>query len=234
MLFDLERRGRKNLIRFIYLWLALLLGGGLVLFGIGTGLPGSGLVDVFTGSGTDATVQVSDAEKRAKRATERNPRDTKAWADLARARFQTAGLGENFDSTQRTFTESGREKLAQAATAWQKYLALEPDRPDVNLARLMSQVYAETGLNQPALAAEALEIVTEADPSAAAFATLAQYAYLANQTRKGDLASEKAVDLSPETQRRSVKRQLASFRRQILERQIRDAVERGAATTQGG
>jgi len=224
MLFDLESRGRKNLIRFIYLWLAVLLGGGLILFGIG-GATGGGLVDVFSGGGSDATVQVSDTEKRAKRATERNPKDEQAWADLARARYQTAGLGENYDSARRAFTESGLEKLVQAANAWQKYLALEPDKPDANLARLMAQAYAETGLNQPALAAAALEVVTEAQPSAAAFAQLAQYAYLAGQMRKGDLAAAKSVELAPRSQRASVRRQLASARRQILER---------SAPTQGG
>jgi len=234
MLFDLERRGRKNFIRAIYLGLALLLGGGLVLFGIGTGLPGSGLVDVFTGGGTDATVQVSAVEKRAKRATERNPRDTEAWADLARARFQTAGFGDNFDQAQNVFTESGREKLAQAATAWQHYLALDPKPLDVGLARQMALAYDQTGLNQPALAAEALELVAEAQPSAAAFGQLATYAYLANQMRKGDLAAAKAVDLSPKTQRSSVRRRLASIRRQIFDQQIQDAVERGTVRPQGG
>jgi hypothetical protein len=234
MLFDLERRGRKNFIRFIYLSLALLLGGGLVLFGIGTGLPGSGLVDVFSGSGTDATVQVTAEEKRAKRATERNPRDVEAWADLTRARFQTAGFGGNYDETQQVFTDSGREKLAQAATAWQHYLRLDPDPLDVGLARLMANAYGPTGLNQPALATEALEVVTEAEPSAAAFGQLAQFAYLANQMRKGDLAASRAVELSPEAQRRTVRRQLASIRRQIFDRQVRDAVERGALRPQDG
>ena len=43
-----------------------------------------------------------------------------------------------------------------------------------------------------------MEIVTEQDPSAAAYSALAQYAYLADQIRKGDLAAARAVQLAPE------------------------------------
>lgn len=225
MLFDLQSRGRKTFVKIIYLGLAILLGGGLILFGVGAGTGGGGLLDAFTGGGTDTTVQVSAAEKRAKRATVANPKDAQAWADLARAQFQNAGLGANYDETQNVFTESGVAKLQQAANAWQKYLALEPKKPDPNLARLMAQAYAETGLNQPAFAADALEIVTGAQPSAASFGQLAQYAYVASQFRKGDLAAEKAVELAPESQRKLVKRQLADVRQQVVQQQIQEQVQ---------
>lgn len=231
MLFDLQSRGRKNVVKIIYLWLAILMGGGLVLFGIGTGTGGGGLFDAFSGGGTSASSQVSSAEKKADRAVELRPRDPQAWADLARARYQTAGLGENYDQTTNVFTSSGREKLATAATAWQRYLRLDPDHPDATLARLMATAYSEAGLDQPAEAAQAMEIVTEQEPSAAAYATLAQYAYLADQTRKGDLAAAKAVQLAPEAQKKLVRRQLADARRQILQQQIQRAAEQGGVAT---
>ena len=233
MLFDLQSRGRKNVVRVIYLWLAILLGGGLVLFGIGTGVEGGGIVDIFN-SGEDTSAQVSRAETRANRAVRQNPDDPQAWADLARARYQTAGLGDNYDSATNAFTASGREKLETAAAAWQRYLALDPERPDPTLARLMAGAYAETGLNQPAEAAAAMEIVTEEQPSAAAYGALAQYAYLADQMRKGDLAAAKAVELAPEAQKRLVRRQLADVKRQILQRQIEEAVQQGAVETSPG
>lgn len=233
MLFDLQSRGRKNVVRVIYLWLAILLGGGLVLFGIGTGIEGGGIVDIFN-SGEDTSAQVSRAETRANRAVRQNPDDPQAWADLARARYQTAGLGSNYDSATNTFTASGREKLETAVAAWQRYLALEPERPDPTLARLMAGAYAETGLNQPAEAAAAMEIVTEEQPSAAAYGALAQYAYLADQMRKGDLAAAKAVELAPEAQKRLVRRQLADVKRQILQQQIEEAVQQGAVETSPG
>ena len=48
MLFDLRGRGRRNTIKVIYIMLAFLMGGGLVLFGIGGNTSG-GLVDAITG-----------------------------------------------------------------------------------------------------------------------------------------------------------------------------------------
>lgn len=224
MLFDLQSRGRKTFVKIIYLGLAILLGGGLVLFGVGAGTGGGGLLDAFTGGGTDTTVQVSAAEKRARRAIKADPKDAQAWADLSRAQYQTAGLGENYDEAQNVFTESGVEELQQAASAWEKYLTLAR-KPDPNLARLMAQAYSETGLNQPAQATAALEIVTEAQPSAASFGQLAQYAYVASQFRKGDLAAKKAVELAPAEQRKLVKSQLADVRRQVVQQQVQDSVQ---------
>jgi hypothetical protein len=219
MLFDLQSRGRKNLVKVIYVGLALLMGGGLVLFGIGTGTGGGGLLDIFTDQGQSTSVRVSDAEKRANRAIRLRPQDPQAWADLAKARYQTAGLGDNYDREANqgvgAFTADGRAKLRTAAAAWERYLALEQDDPDPDLARLMANVYDPTGLDEPAQAASAFEIVTEQEPSAAAYSALAQYAYLADQQRKGDLAAARAVQLAPDAQRKLVRTRLAAFKQQV-------------------
>jgi hypothetical protein len=37
MLFDLRSRGRRRTVQAVYLGLAVLMGGGLILFGVGTG-----------------------------------------------------------------------------------------------------------------------------------------------------------------------------------------------------
>ena len=50
MLFDLRGRGRRRTVKTIYVGLALLMGGGLVLFGIG-GHTSGGLFDAFSGGG---------------------------------------------------------------------------------------------------------------------------------------------------------------------------------------
>lgn len=225
MLFDLQSRGRRSAVKVIYLGLAILMGGGLVLFGIGTGTGGGGLFDVFNGSSSSTSAQVSSTEKHAAREVRLHPQDPKGWADLARARYQTAGLGGNYDQTTNAFTSDGRAKLATAATAWQRYLKLDPQHPDATLARLMATAYSQDGLDQPADAATAIEIVTEQQPSAAAYATLAEYAYLAGQMRKGDLASGKAVQLEPAAQQRSLRTQLASIRRQALQQQVQRAIQ---------
>jgi hypothetical protein len=233
MLFDLQSRGRKNVVKVIYLGLAILMGGGLVLFGIGTGTGGGGLLDIFTDSGSSTSVQVSNTEKKAASAVRLHPQSAEAWADLTRARFQAAGVGENYDSTanqgQGQFTKSGVAKLEEASTAWRRYLRLEPDDPDPTLARLMAGAYSQIGLDQPADAAAAMEIVTEQQPSAAAYSTLAQYAYVAQQTRKGDLAAARAVQLAPSAQRRLVRAQLANIKRQVLQQAAQRAIQGGRA-----
>ena len=47
MLFDLRGAGRRTTIKIVYLSLAILMGGGLVLFGIGGDVSG-GLFDAFS------------------------------------------------------------------------------------------------------------------------------------------------------------------------------------------
>lgn len=230
MLFDLQSRGRRSVVKIIYTGLAVLMGAGFILFGVGTGFGGSGLFDLFNGNGTSTKAQVSAAEKHANREVRLHPKDPKAWADLTRARYQ----GADYDTTQNAFTEVGREHLLGAVKAWQTYLTLEPKHPDPTLARLMATAYSQAGLNDPANAADALEIVTQAEPSAASYAQLAQYSYLALEFRKGNLAADKAVALAPKAQRKLMKTQLNTVRRKALQQQLQNAAQNGAATTGGG
>ena len=235
MLFDLQSRNRRTAVKIIYLGLAILMGGGLVLFGIGTGTGGGGLLDVFTGGGSSTSAQISSAEKRANHEVRLHPQDPRAWADLARARLQTAGLGDNYDQTANqgtgAFTAKGRAKLRTAGSAWQRYLTLEPN-PDPKLAQVMTRVYDENGLNDPAQTANAWEIVTGKQPTAAYFGFLAQYAYMAGQERKGDLAAARAVQLAVPAQRRLLRTQLAAIKSQAQLQAGRGSTASGRAAPQ--
>ena len=62
MLFDLRGRGRRNTIKVIYVFLAFLMGGGLVFFGIG-GATSGGLFDVFNNSSGGADTGQKRFEK---------------------------------------------------------------------------------------------------------------------------------------------------------------------------
>src|SRR5688500_17319265 len=99
MLFDLRGKGRRRTIKVIYVTLAFLMGGGLVLFGIGGDVSG-GLVDAITGSPSGDTgeerykKQAADAARR----TKANPQDATAWGDLTRARIQVANSGDRYNS----------------------------------------------------------------------------------------------------------------------------------------
>jgi hypothetical protein len=231
MLFDLRGRGRRRTIKVVYITLALLMGGGLVLFGIGGGgAMQGGLVDAITGSsgGDTGGERLEQRERDALRATQVRPKDAAAWAELARVRVQTAGIGDNFDPNTSAYTETGKAKLASAAQAWDKYLALDPAKPDDRVASLMVRAFDQTGLNRPADAAKAQEIITEARPGATTFATLAIYAYQAGQTRKGDLATKRALDLADKDERNVLKSQLEAAKQQAVQQSIGGA---GASPT---
>jgi len=237
MLFDLQSRRRRTAVRIIYLGLAILLGGGLLFFGIGTGTGGGGLFDVFRGGGSSAQSQVSAAETRAARQVRLHPTDAQAWYALAYARVQTAGLGSNFDPTANggngEFTSSGRAKLVSASAAWERYLGLNPPKPNVALAHQMANAYSPIGLGQPDNAATAMEIVTQQQPTYANFGFLAQYAYMAGQFRKGDLAAGRAVELAPPAQKRLLRTQLDTIRRQAARQAAQQAIQSGGSASGG-
>jgi len=211
MLFDLRGRGRRRAVQGIYLGLAILMGGGLVLFGVG-GATSGGLLDAFSGNSGQTSVD-KVFEKRvvsAERGVHARPTDPKAWAALTRVRFQQAGSGDGFDSNQGVFTDKGKDKLQGASSAWQKYLTLT-EKPDDTVAALMVQAYSTSGLNLPGQAVTAMEIIIDRRPETGPlFAQLASLAYQAGQTRKAELASKKALALTPADSREQIKAQLAA------------------------
>ena len=201
MLFDLKGR-RRRVVQATYLMLAVLMGGGLVFFGIGGDVSG-GLFDAFSDRSSSSNSIVEDRieENEDKLATD--PKNEVALKELARDWYQLANA--EADPTTGQFTEEGKERLANSDEAWQRYLALDPKKPDPGLASLMVNVYGPTGLNKAAEAAEAVEIVTTAQPTAQAYLQLATYAAQAGQDRKADLAGKKAVELAPKNQRNKVR-----------------------------
>jgi hypothetical protein len=208
MLFDLRSRGRRRTVQGVYLFLAILLGGGLVLFGVGAGNGLGGLLNAFNGGGSSSGQKavVSQQEKNAIRAAQVSPNSAQAWANLVQARWTAAGQGANFNSSTGQFTASGLNELKQATQDWQRYLQLTKN-PDPNLAVLAARAYA--GQQNYAGEASAWDIETLADPSAAkGFECLAVSAYAAGQTRKGDLATTKALTLVPKAQQTLLKQSI--------------------------
>lgn len=207
MLFDLRGRGRRRTVQGVYLGLALLLGGGLVLFGVGAGNGNGGLLNAFSGNGSNNQNSVVSAqEKAALKQIKASPNNPTGWAALVQARWTSAGQGNNFNSTSGQFTTAGRKELSSATQAWQRYLTLTKT-PDPNLAVLAARAYAAQG--NYAGEASAWEIETGANASQAkGFECLAASAYAAKQTRKGDLATAKALTLVPKAQRGLLKTQI--------------------------
>jgi len=200
VLFDLKGR-RRHVVQATYLLLAILMGGGLVFFGIGGNTSG-GLFDAFSDRSSSGSSLVNDRIDKAEQKLEENPQNKQALKDLVRDWYQ---LANEEVTDQSTYTEEGQKRLAHAGDAWTRYLALEKKKPEASLAALMVQAYGPNALNQADDAATAAEIVANAQPSAQAYLQLTQFAALAGQKRKAELAGQKAIELAPKKQRASVK-----------------------------
>jgi hypothetical protein len=213
MLFDLQGK-RRRLVQATYLILAVLMGGGLVLFGVGSGDVSGGLFDAITGKDSNSSSINSAVNNRIKRdqnALKLNPRNQAALSDLVRSHYQLAT--EDADANTGAFGTAGKKELEKASSAWHRYIGVV-DKPSDSLAGLMLQAYSEGGLNKPKDAAKAAELVASARPSAQAYLTLTAYAAKAGDTRTAELAGQKAIELAPKAQKKLVKQQVAAVKAQ--------------------
>jgi hypothetical protein len=222
VLFDLRGRGRRRTVQGIYLGLAVLMGGGLVLFGIG-GATSGGLLDALKNNPSSSNNDVfAKRLKAAEKLTVTQPKNAQAWANVVKLRFQVAGTGDSYDDTTGAFTDKGRAELQRVDQAWNRYLDLDPKKIDTTAATYMVQAYAPGALNQSDKLVRAYEVVIDgtAKPSFDQYRNLAIYSYVAGQTRKGDLARGKALDLAPKDQRSVVKQQIDAQKTEALKQQL--------------
>ncbi len=222
MLFDLKGK-RKNLVKVTYLFLAILFGGGLVLFGVGSNNVQGGLLDAITGNGGGGTntSAFENQVAKAQRATRVTPKDDRAWLGLARAEYNLAVSGDNFDRTTGQFKQGAVKDLQNAAAAWERYLQLDPRRPDSGTATLMVQAYSNlirfepgsSALDRFEQAAKTQRIIALSRPSPIAYYQLAAIYYAIGRIAPGDRASTKAIKLTPKDQRNTVSAQLEDARK---------------------
>lgn len=203
MLFDLQGK-RRRVVQVTYVTLAVLMGGGLVLFGVGGEAPG-GLFDAFSdrnGGGAGSDIVEERIDRNEERIAKR-PKDVEARKELVRDYVSSANA-KTPSGTQ--FSEDAREDLQRASTHWGAYLELEPDKPDTGLARLVLQVFDPNGLNQPQSAMRAARIVAEDANDPASYLLLVQYATIAGDKRTEKLASQKALALAKTPENRKIVR----------------------------
>src|SRR5947209_1659823 len=162
MLFDLRSRGRRRTVQGIYLGLAVLMAGGLILFGVGTGTGGGGLLNAFSGGGNNQKQVVSQQEKTALAQVKANPSNAAAWGNLLQARWITATQAPDYNASTGAFTAAGKRELNGVATAWQRYTALNKN-PDPDLAITAARAYAKLGNYSGAT--KAWELDTIANPT---------------------------------------------------------------------
>ncbi len=214
MLFDLRARGRRRTVQVVYVSLALLFLVGFVGFGVGVGGGGGSPVEAIFGgkegsASSSYAKQISEAEKH----TKTHPGEAYAWVKLAEALFHNASGSEFYDEEKQQFTAKGKEQLTKVVNAWNRYVALKPTKPPLTIANDMVRVFGEEGLNQPAEAVVALQLVIPTKPpTAALYGDLAKYAYQAKNVRVGDLAAQKTISLTPAAQRKQVAAELQQLK----------------------
>jgi hypothetical protein len=220
MLFDLQGK-RRRVVQATYLTLAVLMGGGLVLFGIGGEVQG-GLFDAFSGNGGGGGNDI--VEERAERNEERiqkRPRDVELRKELVRDYYSLAFA--QYEQGATSPPEDAKDELQRASTHWNAYLELAK-KPDSDVARVALQVYDPVALNDPDSALRAARIIAEQDKAWPSYIQLVQYAVLAGDKKTQKSAKDKALALAKTPgERKAVQDQL----KQIAQAQIAQQVQAG-------
>lgn len=240
MLFDLSSPRRRRFIRVVYSLLAFLFFIGFVGFGIGGEVgSGGGLLDAIglsddSSGDTDAAEDsISDAEEK----LEADPQNERALADLVLGKIQLGNAAaETDDAGNVTPSTESLEQWQQASDDYQRYLDLEPRRPNSGAAGQLLSVYSyllnETyqdaaegegrAADVQALLDDATEVASvsaEANPGQGPLAQLALFAYAAGDEKAGDAAADEALTAEGDLARGQVKRTLKSYRKQGKETQ---------------
>lgn len=231
MLFDTSSPGRKRAVQVIFAFLAILMGGGLVLFGIGSSQSGGGLTDIVNNGGvTNSADQGKKDAESAEKALAANPKDVAAAEKLAKARLLIATT-EAFDASGNVIDEKAQALVTAADSAWTKYLALAPAKPSGTVSAGYAAFYAYPGVSQYDKAARALEtnLVTR-EPSAGLYAQLSIYYLASGNNDKAKDAKEQALKAATsETRRTAISKELGEIEASIKKQQEAIAKQTEAA-----
>jgi len=214
MLFDLRGR-RRRVVQVTYLMLALLLGGGLVLFGVGGDVSG-GLLDAFKGGGgSSGDSALQDQIDKQEERLQANPRNEVVLQALVRNYYAKATQTRESGTA---FPPDAKDDLRKAGAYWNRYASVA-DKTNPATAGYALQIYDAGALNKPKDAVKAASILAEAGNDAASYLRLVSYAARAGDTRTADLAGQKAVDLAPKAQKKLVEKQVEALKKSAQQQQ---------------
>jgi len=138
MFFPRLRRRAK----WMFVFLAVALGGGFVLFGVGAG--GTGVGDILRGGGSSGVPSISSATKK----TEKDPTNIEAWKDLSTA-YQTDGQTEKaIDAQNHVVALAPKDTNALRELAALYLSVVTAKSNEAQIAQLQNQ-YAGAGQNFP-------------------------------------------------------------------------------------
>jgi hypothetical protein len=247
MLFDLKGR-RRRVVQVTYVGLAVLMGGGLVLSGIGSSASG-GLLDALVGGGNnssqdDAKKPFNNQIKVAQAKLAANPKDQAALATLVRAHFGLAGLeqDQSDDGSQVSISDKGIAEMRKAADAWKRYMATNPEKIDTGLAATAIQIYRVIGLpesqnDKNELVVAPARAIAEQENTVDAYIRLVAVATQAGDTRTAGLAERKALSFAKSKEEKAtIKERIATEKAAAQQQQqsASGAGGNGAAPPAGG
>lgn len=239
MLFDLSGK-RRNFIRVVYAVLAALFLGGFLFFGIGSDAPG-GLGDLLgfgTNEPTSGSPQYDEEIEDAEARLAEDPKDEAALEELVRVRYQAGNdsLEADEETGEISLTPEAETQFSESADAWERY-AKVAKKPSPDVAAIANQAYGillqfSAPQDLPQLAEEALpaaEVYAESNPGVGTYATLAQYAYFAGDTKTGDDAAARAVEEVDAPQRKQLQKDLESAKEAAaqLDKQLAKQAQQG-------
>jgi tetratricopeptide (TPR) repeat protein len=236
MLFDLSGK-RKRVVQVVYAVLAVLFAVSFVGFGIGSDAAG-GIFDALgfgTNSNTNDNPAFEDQINEAEEALAADPKDEDALATLVEVHYQAANDALEVDEATGSvsFTDEAEDEYNASISAWEDYVKVAR-KPDGATASIANQAYGVVLPTADPAAVEGIakdavvpaEIVAEDTPGVGTYATLAQYAYLADDPALAEDAAKKAVAEADPSQRDSLERELEAVAKQA--EQLREQVEKQA------
>ena len=217
MLFDLRGRGRRRAVQVIYLSLAILMGGGLVLFGIG-GATSGGLFDAFKSDSRHARAPATSsrsASTTAEAAVQAQPDRPRRVGRRSRAcATSRPARGDGFDANQNVFTDKGKQELRRRRGGVGEVPRRSTKKPDDTVASLMVQAFGQVGPQRARQGRRGAGDHPRPPRSRPGRSTSSspRWPTRPGQTRKAELASKKALALTPKDDREQIKAQLESAR----------------------
>lgn len=204
MLFDLQGR-RKTAVKVIYLGLAILMGGGLVLFGIGSNVSG-GWSDILTGGSSSSSYQ--DAINESAKQVAANPQNPKAYENLIADRYSLAGTG--FNQKTQKFNAKTKPQLKMMIDDWKRYQKVAK-KIDINTANYVVTAYL--GQEDGKGAQKVQTKIAELQPNAGNYLALMRFALYAGDSRIADASAIKATELATKDQLAEVNREIKRMRK---------------------
>src|SRR5918995_944508 len=205
MLFDLRGK-RRRVVQVTYAVLAALFLISFVGFGVGSEVSG-GIFDALGVGGSDtgsSNPQFESEIESAEERLEQDPKDVQALLRLAEVHYAAGNSSAEADpeTGQLTVTEETRTEYQESIAAWERYLELNPDKPNAGTAAQVLGAYqalVNSETDPAALeselegAAVTAELVAENNPSPNTWAVAAQFAYLSGDAARGNANADKAT-----------------------------------------